>query len=502
MTGQLVALLRLRASTLSRSERSRVAVALAAMPLLAVLVVVTGASVSQNLGPDSRSEVVLLLPTAFLAFAVAALVAAVASSGGRELLPRSQLAAFPVSPASDYAGAAVLAPLNLAWALQTLALLGLVAAAVGWTAGVLAAVVTTLAWLGAATLVAQALAWAVELVRTYPGGVWLVRAGGGGVAVAALALSASGMLIPLLDASPTLRVVVQALRGAGGEWLPWLRGLGELAVVAGAAVLVGTRLSSVVAHRPRKDHGRVEARGYPARPATRSDVLAALRVDRASVWRSAPLRRGLLVLALVPGASAALARLPWELMPMLPGLVTSGAALLFGVNAFALDAAGAVWRESLPDRSGAWFAARALVIAEVAAGACLLAMAVAVARAPALPTASAATAVAVAVVVVSAQVLARSLTWSLQRPYRSDLRTARDAPAPPATMAWYSTRLALATTATGLLLSLAARADSPVWAMAVGLPLLLFALRRLVACGRLWERPEVRSRVLTTVARG
>ena len=73
-----------------------------------------------------------------------------------------------------------------------------------------------------------------------------------------------------------------------------------------------------------------------------------LRIDRAAVWRSVPLRRGLMVLALMPGAVALAGDLEWRMLTILPGLVASGGALLFGVNTWCLDGRGALWRDSLP----------------------------------------------------------------------------------------------------------------------------------------------------------
>ena len=45
-------------------------------------------------------------------------------------------------------------------------------------------------------------------------------------------------------------------------------------------------------------------------------------------------------------------------MTVLPGLVASGGALLFGVNAWCLDGRGALWRESLPVAPATVFTAR------------------------------------------------------------------------------------------------------------------------------------------------
>ena len=52
-------------------------------------------------------------------------------------------------------------------------------------------------------------------------------------------------------------------------------------------------------------------------------------------------------------------------MILLPGLVASGGALLFGVNAWCLDARGALWRESLPVSAGLAFTVRATVLLEL-----------------------------------------------------------------------------------------------------------------------------------------
>ena len=89
-----------------------------------------------------------------------------------------------------------------------------------------------------------------------------------------------------------------------------------------------------------------------------------IRVDRSSVWRSVPMRRGIAVLAIGPGLVAIVGDLPWHTMTILPGLVASGGALLFGVNAWCLDGRGLLWRESLPARPAEVFAARAYVLAE------------------------------------------------------------------------------------------------------------------------------------------
>ena len=50
----------------------------------------------------------------------------------------------------------------------------------------------------------------------------------------------------------------------------------------------------------------------------------------------------------MPGAVALAGDLEWWMLTVLPGLVASGGALLFGVNTWCLDGRGALWRDSLP----------------------------------------------------------------------------------------------------------------------------------------------------------
>ena len=112
---------------------------------------------------------------------------------------------------------------------------------------------------------------------------------------------------------------------------------------------------------------RPGSRPVPIRPVgTRRPTSARLvRLDRAAVWRAVSLRRGILLLAFAPGLIAFSGDLKWELLTILPGLVTSGAALLFGVNAWCLDGRGALWRDSLPADPSVAFAARTLVLLEL-----------------------------------------------------------------------------------------------------------------------------------------
>ena len=91
---------------------------------------------------------------------------------------------------------------------------------------------------------------------------------------------------------------------------------------------------------------------------------------------------------------------------------------------------------------------------------------------------------------------------SVRSPHRADLQGSRDTPAPPATMAAYSVRLAALTTFTGLGFSLTAYADNPWLPLGLMVALGMLATRRLLGAARLYAQPQVRARVAATVAAG
>lgn len=205
------------------------------------------------------------------------------------------------------------------------------------------------------------------------------------------------------------------------------------------------------------------------------------------------------MLVTLPGIVAVAGGLEWDTMMMLPGLVASGAALLFGVNAWCLDGRGAPWRDSLPVSPRLVFASRVIALLEVVALATLVTLGLALVRAG-LPTAAQLTAVLCSTLVVALQVVATSLRWSVRRPYAVDMRSARATPAPPLVMVGYSTRLALTTTFVALLFSLTAGAGHWQWSVATAVPLLALSARKLVRTSREWADPETRSRVVSAVA--
>jgi hypothetical protein len=459
---------------------------------------VPGAAGTPGIAQFRSDEVILLLPTAYLGVLVIAVVSAASAGGGRELLPREQSVAYPVSPTTDHLGALVMAPLNIAWLLQSWAVLALTAYVFG-PHNLLAAQVPVLVWLVVATAVAQLVAWLAEWLRRVRFGVWVLR-GVVATLVGGMAwLILAGELVGVIDGSPTIRVLLTAYAGSEGDWGRWLPGVLKLLLLAAVAVVAGALAAHVLARRPPREEMRIETSTHARRPNPASDLVAMLRVDRAGVWRSVPLRRGFAVLALLPGLVAVASALEWYMLNILPGLVASGGALLFGVNSWCLDGRGALWRESLPVTSRLAFVTRVVVLLEVLLAAVAISLLLASLRAG-VPDATQVVAVACASLVVTLQVVAGSMRWSVRRPYAVDMRSARATPAPPLSMVGYSTRLALATTFTAMLFVGTSRAPSWHWSVLVAVPFLLFSLLRLVRTADVWARHEVRSRVVTTVA--
>jgi hypothetical protein len=211
------------------------------------------------------------------------------------------------------------------------------------------------------------------------------------------------------------------------------------------------------------------------------------------------MRRGLAVLSVGPGLVALAGDLAWDKMTILPGLVASGGALLFGVNVWCLDNRGGLWRESLPVAPAAVFAARAWVLAEFLLVASFITIVLAGLRAG-VPTYAEVTALLCTWVVVVLQVVSAAMRWSSQRPFAVDLRSARATPAPPVVMVGYSTKLAVTTTLTSLIFSGLAKVPHPEVSILVAMPFLLWSLVRLLHARDAWANPEQRARVVTTVA--
>lgn len=497
--GDVAPLIAFRLAGLRGRSRRMALIGLAVMVLVTIGAATVPAFVEGAGTSDRAFQILLLLPTAYGAFLLTTIFAIVGSGGGRELLPRDQAVAFPVSPTTDHLGALLLAPLNIAWLLQSWSLLGVTAYGFGRN-GLWTAQVTLMLWLLTATAIGQALSWVVEWVRRGPAGTPIVRGLGLLVGLLAATLMLKGTFAAFLDQTPAVRIVLLALAGRQGRWLDWSTGLAAIAGFCVAAVAAGAWVAHYVARRQPREEAKAEGRTFAARTMARSEFDMLVRTDRASVWRSVPLRRGFFILALMPGIVAAAGRLSWDALPVLPGLVAAGGALLFGVNAWCLDGIGALWRDSLPVRPGLVFASRVRVLFEVLLVATATMMVVAGVRAEGLPNSAELASLVAAGIVISLQVVARSMHWSVRRPFAMDLRNARGTPAPPLVMVGYSAYLALSSTVTGLVFAATAHAPDWRWPVFFSIPFVLAAVRRLVITAGEWSTPEVRARVVATVA--
>lgn len=490
-------LVEFRFSGVHGQRRRTVGVSLLGLVAITVAVAVVPSFLPMARDSQSAVDLALLLPTAYMAFLLTVTLAVIGSGGGRELLPREHAVAFPLSPTTDHLGTLLLAPLNLAWIIQVWALLGATSYVVRPDT-LVAVQLNVMLWILAATAIAQAFAWAVEWVRRGKRGALLVRSLWVLLGGTLVVLVATGNLANALDGGPSL-ILARVIFGSDQLLMAVTGAIGFL-VLAAAAVLVGGGLAHAVARRTPKDEAKSESQTFLPRAMPGSDLAALVRIDRASVLRSLPLRRGLIVLALLPGLVAAGGQLRWELLPILPGLVAAGGALLFGINAWCLDGVGALWRDSLPVDPKTAFLARAKVLLEILMVATIGCIAVAGLRAGGLPTSSELAAILATVVVVSMQVVARSMQWSVRHPYAMDLRSARGTPAPPAAMLTYSAWLAFSSTMTGMVFAVTAKIPDPSWAVVIAIPFVLAAVRRFVITLREWSDPPTRARVIATVS--
>lgn len=452
-------------------------------------------------GEDEAFQLLLLLPTMMAGFLVLAVVSAIASGGGRELLSREEGLAYPVSPTTDHLGALLLAPLNIAWVVQGSALVGMTSFALGdqsWP-GLITAELFMLSWLVTATTVAQVVAWTAEAIRRMRHGIWTLRGLAVAIVVVFVALQVNGRLTDVLDAIPTVKLLVPGLAVGSGGWWSWLGVMGVLALLFVAALLLGAWPAHVAARRLPRDEARAETHHHAPRRMPTTDLSMLIRIDRASVWRTVPMRRGLTVLAFGPGLVALAGGLPWSSVLILPGLVASGGVLLYGVNAWCLDERGALWRESLPVDERDVFDARAWVLAEWLAAAALVTLVLASIRAG-VPTAAELSSALAVLVVVTAQVVAVAMTWSYRRPFNVSMRSARATPAPPSVMVGYSAKLATTTTLTGVCFTLTAASGAWNAAVLLAVPFLCWSLVRFLRAREVWRDPQRRAEVIMTVA--
>jgi hypothetical protein len=99
-------------------------------------------------------------------------------------------------------------------------------------------------------------------------------------------------------------------------------------------------------------------------------------------------------------------------------------------------------------------------------------------------------------------VVSTCMRLSIAHPHHAELRTRRDAPAPPGAMVVYSARLAFGTTFVAIAFSLLALAPR-WWVPALfAVPLSVRCVFGLFGAGRKWEDDRLRATVTATVAAG
>jgi len=305
----------------------------------------------------------------------------------------------------------------------------------------------------------------------------------------------------LLDASPT-RSVVQAVAARDDEVLRWAVTTCVLAALTVLGLWAGARLCAWALRRP-GDAGVSRELAPVRRRAAKSRPVRELRaLNRASAWRAPALRRGGLVLIVLPGVAAAGAAVPWPSLVVLPGLVAAGAGLLFGVNVFSLDAAGAVWLASLPHPPRLVATAKLWVIAETVLATVAVAAVAGSLRSPGAPTATELTAIVFSGMTCTASVVAISMSRSVRRPHHAELKGPRDAVAPPGALALASLQLSTPVVLVAVLLE-GASETGRVWLPPMAaLPVLVLAALSVRRSLTLYDQEHARARVVQVVSAG
>ncbi|MEI7779552.1 MAG: hypothetical protein WCJ42_08985 [Actinomycetes bacterium] len=476
-----------------RKRRHRIGLAVAG--LLAPSLLGLALPLSQHLPPGADPETALALAGAIF-FAVAA-IAPLAAGGGYQLFPPDQVAGLAVTAPTMVRSSVLLTPLNLAWYAQTVGLVTLTFALHTAAGATLALLALIAAWVSAATIVGQAIAWTIAGVRRSSRGrlaSWVLLA-----LVIGLVFFGRSQLLNSVLAGPGRLIALTR----NGQLQPALTAAALLTVLAWLGIKVADRACAWTIHRRTlgTQAGPTDQQ-FGRRSAPATPYRALLRSDRASVWRSAPLRRGLLVLGLLPAVAAGLARLDWPSLALLPAFVGSGAALLFGVNAFCLVGGGAVWLSTIPQNHRLTLYSKAQVMFETTGLAVAVGMSGGLLRARFSPDRISVAATLASVLVATTLVMASCLRLSVVHPHRADLLGSRDTPAPPGAMALYAARLTA-------LAGIPAAAFSIFARLQVGWPVLVSAVLLLTWAGmsirgtiRRWDDPMVRANVAATVASG
>ena len=494
---QLHALLALRWQ-MARGPGVRLGVVLSG--LFVVWLLAQALRVGRSLDAVVLGTAVEVAPAAFLGCGVLALLAPLAAGGGHDVVPPDELVALPVRPGTQFLGGLVLAPLDLVWIAQLLGLAALTSC-LTLQGGLQRGAVTTAAYVLAVTVLGQALAWTLVGLRRTRGGRQVVGAAGL-LALAGVVVAVRTGTVGAVEQLSARTVVDGVIAAGDGHLQRWVLVTAGLLAVAGTAFLGGALACRWALLRPGEAGGQATRGPVRRRSPRRGPLRQLVAVDRASVWRAPALRRGAVVLAVLPGVLAAGAALPWSSLVVLPGLVATGAALLFGVNAFSLDASGSLWLSSLPTEPGLLLRSKAVVLTETVLGAVVVATVAGSVRSPGSPTPAELSALLSAVLLCTAVVVVLSLHASLRRPSHAELRGPRDAVAPPGALAAASLRLALPTTVVGVALGTAAASGRWWLPPALALPVLALCALSAARTARAWTDPVHRSFVVHSVANG
>lgn len=500
---QLLALLVLRWRMIRSSS---VRLSIAALTFVPLAAVALGLLALQNVPDEQRLNLALATPTFYVGFAILTLLAPLVSGGGYELYPSDQMVSYPARPATIFRGTLVLAPINLAWMVNVIALFLVTGVAVAEGDQALVPIARGLLvvamFVAAATTFGHAVGWLVMGVRQTRRGRLVTNLMGVCALAGALAVVWANLVVTLLEEAPTTEVLLGAYAGYQANYDRYAFTLLVLVAVTLVSLKLGDHATAWALRRPGDHADRGSSRSASRRPTRHSALIALVAIDHASIWRSTPLRRGVLVIVLVPGIIAALAGMRWQSLILVPGLIAAGAGLLFGINAFTLDARGAIWLSTLPGWSRPAFLAKSLVFTEIALAAVMSALIGGSLRAPPPVSAAEVTAAASAAVSCALIVVAIGMRSSLQHAHRAELEGPRDTPAPPGVMAMQSIRFASVTTVTSLYF--AALSVAGVWWIPVAgfIPVATFAFLHWQQTAAAWQHPHVRAHVVTTVSGG
>ena len=160
-------LLAFRAGHLRVRSKWRARIALAVV----LLITVGAAWLPQYLtqARPTRYDVLVLLPTAYVGFLFLTAIAATVAGGGREVISRDEASPYPIAPKTDFLVGLVLAPLNIAWLMESWTLLASLSYGYGRHWQVVIAQLVTVAWIVAAPVLGQMLAALFGWIRRLPG---------------------------------------------------------------------------------------------------------------------------------------------------------------------------------------------------------------------------------------------------------------------------------------------------------------------------------------------